>query len=385
VLVISRAVNSLARVGDELFVEPAPDYLLFRTVNLNQSAFAEFKMCRSFFSSFIFSPEDNEAKCKFTMKSCLSVFKNAHSLDKQVESCEIKYKPNGSVFLFLIKFTNSSVKKYFLPIIDTEAIEASFQPDDSNILTASSKFLASCLKNFRHSEDEVTIAVSKEKTIIKNHLELSRDANLMRTELSFGPSEFTSYSINNPTKITFCLKEFRAVLIFAEPSNLPVTMSFNSPGLPVIFQVVNHPAYEAKYVVSTLNSSDMSGNITPVLNELNSRQSRLESISPNQVSGGDQNRHDPFTFPGDIPEEQHSVARPHHNCSHTSRQVTDRNDEFKPVRNITSSDGEVIMDKECEVPSQLVETVFARCFRNSNCLDYLPGHDIILTQNSELK
>ena len=52
----------------------------------------------------------------------------------------------------------------------------------------------------------------------------------MRTELCFEPSDFEGYKVDLPSKITFCMKEFRAVITFAEPANLPVTMSFSSPG-----------------------------------------------------------------------------------------------------------------------------------------------------------
>ena len=44
-------------------------------------------------------------------------------MDKQVESCEMRLKSGGTTVIFEIKFTNSSVKKHFLPIIETEAIE----------------------------------------------------------------------------------------------------------------------------------------------------------------------------------------------------------------------------------------------------------------------
>lgn len=122
-------------------------------------------------------------------------------------------------------------------------------------MCASSKFLSAALKNFRHSEDEITLAVSKDKTTIKNHLELRKDVNLMRTELSYHQTEFENYIVGNPTDVTFCLKELRAVVMFAEPANLPVLISFTAPGSPIVFQVQNHPAYEANYVVSTLQPS----------------------------------------------------------------------------------------------------------------------------------
>lgn len=66
--VVARAVHSLAKVGDEIFIQPGEDELLFRTINSAKSAFAEFRMCRSFFSSFSFPTPQNDTECKITMK-----------------------------------------------------------------------------------------------------------------------------------------------------------------------------------------------------------------------------------------------------------------------------------------------------------------------------
>ena len=38
----------------------------------------------------------------------------------------------------------------------------------------SAKSLSSSLKNFRHSEDEITLIIQNDKMQLKNHLELSR-------------------------------------------------------------------------------------------------------------------------------------------------------------------------------------------------------------------
>lgn len=255
VKIVARAVHSLAKVGDEIFIQPAEDELLFRTINSAKSAFAEFRMCRSFFSSFSFPTPQNDTECKITMKSCINVFRSVHGMDKQVENCEIRIKPQSTQVVFQIKFINSSVKKYYLPVIENDQLEAQIPMDQLNQICASSKFLSTSLKNFRHSEDEITITVDKDTMAIKNHLELRRDFHLMRTELSYHHTEFESYVVENPTKVTFCLKELRAVVMFAEPANLPVVLSFNEPGRPIVFQVMNHPAYEANYVISTLPSS----------------------------------------------------------------------------------------------------------------------------------
>lgn len=46
-------------------------------------------------------------------------------MDKQVENCEIRMKPDATVVIFQIKFTNAPIKKYSLPIIESEKLEVS--------------------------------------------------------------------------------------------------------------------------------------------------------------------------------------------------------------------------------------------------------------------
>lgn len=68
----------------------------------------------------------------------------------------------------------------------------------------------------------------------------------MRTELSYHQSEFENYVVRNPTNVTFCLKELRAVIMFAEPANLPVLISFSEPGRCVTLNF--YIPYEIKHI-----------------------------------------------------------------------------------------------------------------------------------------
>lgn len=54
--------------------------------------------------------------------------------------------------------------------------------------------------------------------------------NSVRTELNLNAGEFEGYSVGTPTAVTFCLKELRAVLLFAEPIRMPVNIYFDTAG-----------------------------------------------------------------------------------------------------------------------------------------------------------
>lgn len=63
-----------------------------------------------------------------------------------------------------------------------------------------------------------------------NTLFISEMKKTVRTELCLERGEFDHYSIGIDTSITFCLREFRALLLFAEAFNLPVAASFEIGG-----------------------------------------------------------------------------------------------------------------------------------------------------------
>lgn len=48
----------------------------------------------------------------------------------------------------------------------------------------------------------------------------------MRSQLTLKPQEFDKYLIRLETSLTFCLKEFRAFLNFAEAVNLDLNVNF---------------------------------------------------------------------------------------------------------------------------------------------------------------
>ncbi|KAK3896098.1 hypothetical protein Pcinc_000228 [Petrolisthes cinctipes] len=83
--VFGRAIHSLAKIGDELYIEPQTDGVSFRTVNSSRSAFASFVFGKAFFTLYDDGAalgiqeqqhdggddveDDDSVKCKVPMKS----------------------------------------------------------------------------------------------------------------------------------------------------------------------------------------------------------------------------------------------------------------------------------------------------------------------------
>ena len=73
VSVFGRAVHALARIGDELYVDPERDSVSLRTVNSSRSAYASVAFQSAFFSQYqpggtATGAQEEPVKCKVALK-----------------------------------------------------------------------------------------------------------------------------------------------------------------------------------------------------------------------------------------------------------------------------------------------------------------------------
>jgi len=73
--------------------------------------------------------------------------------------------------------------------------------------------------------------VDDTKLSMKNFVENEEDTKkTVHTELNMTSAEFELFSIAQRSNITFCLKELRAFIAFAEAYHLPVSFCFDKGG-----------------------------------------------------------------------------------------------------------------------------------------------------------
>lgn len=256
VKVLARTIHVLARFGDELFIESLADCILLRTLNAAESAYAMVKFNKNFFSYFnynYYSSDDEGLKCKISMKSALNTFKSPTHMDKQVENLEIKLDPETCKLIFLLKCKHGIVKTHYVSILDCKAMQAVYTKDlVPNRITSSQRIFTEALGNFQTSDDQVTLEVSTQSLLMRNYIDASVDLyKIIRTQVNIKPSEFESYIIGSDTTITYTLKEFRALLAFAEALSLPLQLHFEVTGKPAVFIVHNGSTFEAHFVLAT--------------------------------------------------------------------------------------------------------------------------------------
>ncbi|NXJ58305.1 RAD9A protein, partial [Spizaetus tyrannus] len=124
------------------------------------------------------------------------------------------------------------------------------------------RVLAEAVVHFPQTLAEVTLAAGPGgKISLRNHVEDEAEpGKTMVTELWLAEDEFQTAAVAPGSRITFCLKEFRGLLTFAEASNLPLTIHYDVPGRPVIF-TLDDAVLEVHLVLATL--SDPESNLQP--------------------------------------------------------------------------------------------------------------------------
>ncbi|MED6231404.1 hypothetical protein ATANTOWER_028332 [Ataeniobius toweri] len=253
VKVLGKALHSLSRIGDELYVEPQEDGLALRSVNSSRSAYACFLFAPLFFSRYSI-PSGLNFRCKMAIKSVLTVFRSLATLEKTVEKCHISLDEQKDRLTFTLHCKHGLLKTHNLSYQDSESLEAVFDKDNcANVFRAQPRVLVDTVVHFTTSLEEVTVTVSDERMWVRNHVEDDAErSKAMLTELCLAADEFDHFAVKSHNSITFCLKEFRGLLLFAESTGLPVSMYLDEPGSPVVLSVTDS-VLEGNFVLATLS------------------------------------------------------------------------------------------------------------------------------------
>ena len=112
-------MQALAKIGEELYLEPKPEGLALRTMNSSRSAVMSFKFDRHFFDYYEEKSEDdlqripdntnpetssqNPSKCRLMMRSILMVFNRLNVLVMYIFAMFfLQMNELKTVFLFII-------------------------------------------------------------------------------------------------------------------------------------------------------------------------------------------------------------------------------------------------------------------------------------------
>ncbi|KAL6117603.1 rad9a [Pungitius sinensis] len=253
VKVLAKAINSLSRIGDELYVEPQEEGLALRSVNSSRSAYACFLFAPLFFSRYAI-PCGHTFRCKIAIKSVQAVFRSLATLEKTVEKCHIELDEQKNRLTFTLHCKHGLMKTHNLSFQDSESLQAVFDKESyANVFRCNPRLLVDTVVHFPPSLEEVTVSVSDERMWFRNHVEEDADqSKAMLTELCLASEEFDHFAVKAHNRVTFCLKELRGLLVFAESTGLPISMYFDEPGSPVVLSLTDS-VLEGNFVLATLS------------------------------------------------------------------------------------------------------------------------------------
>ena len=282
VRLFARAIHCLAKIGHEIYVEPLKKGLSLRTVNSTRSAYGCFIFMISFFQTYDDGISDDEnssndgLKCKLSVKSFLSVFKSLSTIDRMVDRCSIRMNEREEELTFLLYCHHGITKTYNLSYQDCESLQAVFTKDFSpNLINVQPRILGEVVTNFQNAQEEISLTVCPQNMVVTNYVDEDEDpAKVINTKMVLVAEEFEKFQIGVDTEITFCLKELKGIIMFADSTDHSLDIHFESAGKPIVFSLASDPTFEANFVLATL--IDLPGT---QMSEQTNRQNGSQKVS----------------------------------------------------------------------------------------------------------
>ncbi|XP_064432163.1 cell cycle checkpoint control protein RAD9A isoform X5 [Mirounga angustirostris] len=260
VKVLGKAVHSLSRIGDELYLEPLEDGLSLRTVNSSRSAYACFLFAPLFFQQYQAAAPGQEAlRCKILMKW--------DSAEPGMAGSYVGVRAGWWRHSTGLMCCPHSVVPGRLPLTGDGGEERGEmlhltgwqEQPPGGPAALQIRVLGEAVLPFPPALAEVTLGIGCGRRVILRSYQEEEEADstvkAMVTEMSIGQEDFQQLQAQEGVAITFCLKEFRGLLSFAESANLSLSVYFDAPGRPAIF-AVSDSLLDGHFVLATLSESD---------------------------------------------------------------------------------------------------------------------------------
>ncbi|XP_050014855.1 cell cycle checkpoint control protein RAD9B isoform X1 [Alexandromys fortis] len=254
VKVFGKAIQTLSRVSDDLWLDPSEKGLALRSVNSCHSTYGYILFSSLFFQQYQWSPSATmNLNCKLAIKSILPIFRCLNYLERNVEKCKIVTRSDKCRVVIQFFCRHGIKRTHNVYFQDSQPLKILFEKSVcANILMIKPRLLSEAIALLTSNQEEITFSVTPGSFCLKSSNGESLDlSSSVYSEMSFGPEEFDFFQVGLDTEVTFCFRELKGILTFSEVMHAPISIYFDFPGKPVVLSI-DDMLLEANFILATL-------------------------------------------------------------------------------------------------------------------------------------
>ena len=301
-----------------------------------------------------------EERCKVMVRSLLLAFRSLSVLEKTVDSCSLETVGENCKLLVSMNCRHSVTKQFSVGLVECEALRAVYDITKcTNRWIIQAKVMQEANGNFLTNQEEVTMQLGIDSFKMSNYIDDYDEKKHVHTELSMQPGEFEQFNLVEEANITFCLKELRSLLMFAEHLQMPISASFSQGGQPMVLTVSQGQSINCTYVLATLSEDGSVIDTTTTTTPNNRLHSTMRDT---QV---------PTTFPITLSPNLSTIPMEMPPSLHQTQDVS---------LNLRPPDEDCM---EGTPPSKRKNFMFRRCFDATFNPQAVPGTERVLAPDSD--
>ncbi|CAD6195944.1 unnamed protein product [Caenorhabditis auriculariae] len=287
-----RSICALSKIAEDLYLETSDEGLSIKSFNRSQTAHAVFRFSPDFFSESDTSLVRNETQvCRISMKSALMMLKGVNYTDKNFTACKMNIDPNSDFLLvsILMSYDISRVLNIKLLECPSRTPQPPVSKDNMrNVTVVAAEIIAPILQQIRSDSEELTIVANKDLFQFKNYQ--SNDATMghytltdtrsskrfVKTEASINVEKFLRHDVSLSTELCLGLREFSAIVMFADQHMSVLSLYYDHPGKPIIVSIESHTNFTADFILGTTNDDEDEEYVNEVVQNNVEQSSRTE-------------------------------------------------------------------------------------------------------------
>ncbi|KAJ2863376.1 hypothetical protein GGH94_003641 [Coemansia aciculifera] len=257
-----RALQCLGSIGEDIWIEARTDHLELIGKNASQSAYARIVFPAEFFDAYDSGESDNAVfRCRVQAKQLVGIFRSrTQAVEQCVLSIEQAAEPvhiNSSAtqgecrLVVRLAYKQRVCRTHRLFYEACETFHSTYDRRDcKGRWRVAAAHAASWVAHFARGSEEMTLQMTSSVVRVRSwtagNVAQPDATRALHTELSVDPADFDMYHVPHPVELALALREFRAVLRYAERMAAPLSAFFDRPGWPLLLEVAAPPNPDAR-------------------------------------------------------------------------------------------------------------------------------------------